>query len=488
MNSTIHNKFQIIGGVITLMVIVSLVIMYFVNRTEDTLPVATMATTTPLVATTTKEVFPPFELGFDDIEVTVYAEDLVDIDYMTTDLKGQLLITSSKQGVIRVLSDKDGDGISDERKLLLGNLKNPYGTAIDCISERRCWLYVAGEDKLVRYAYNADEIVGLLGEELRDFPDSKEHPLHALKIVEDLEGNKKIVIGIGSTCDVCNESDPVFATLITTDMNGINSAEYARGVRYVSDIAVDINGVIWATDLGRTDLKERESHDEINIIKEDLFYGWPICYGDNVHDFEFDTATYVREPCSAPIEEPSYITLSSDSNPTDIAFFPDRGWPLELRGDLLVAYGGGGDSGVEATIARYDSPSASSTMVKTFMTHWVNKAGISNGKPSAMHFDADGGLYVSDIDNGIIYKLTYIGDDNNLSIDIDGDNEQDGIDGCFVSGCNNELCGEDKLDSVCIYLPELSCFEFATCERQLSGSCAWSHSEKFQQCIETIEK
>ena len=45
--------------------------------------------------------------------------------------------------------------------------------------------------------------------------------------------------------------------------------------------------------------------DEINLIEEGGDYGWPVCYGDNVHDTDYDHNVYIRNPCMEPFEMPA---------------------------------------------------------------------------------------------------------------------------------------------------------------------------------------
>lgn len=56
-------------------------------------------------------------------------------------------------------------------------------------------------------------------------------------------------------------------------------------------------------------------------------------------------------------------------------------------------------------------------------------------------------------------------------------------DGCIVSGCSNELCGEEELYSTCEYKNEYACYQSAQCERQDDGDCGWTESEELIQCL-----
>jgi glucose/arabinose dehydrogenase len=83
------------------------------------------------------------------------------------------------------------------------------------------------------------------------------------------------------------------------------------------------DGTIWGTDMGRDLLGDDIPPDEVNILNENGNYGWPICYGMNIHDTDFDKNTYIRNPCSEPFETPAKIALQAHSAPLGIAFIPE---------------------------------------------------------------------------------------------------------------------------------------------------------------------
>ena len=81
------------------------------------------------------------------------------------------------------------------------------------------------------------------------------------------------------------------------DFNTEKLEEFARGLRNSVFMAIHpVSGDIWATEMGRDLLGDNTPPDEINIIKKDSNYGWPICYGKNIHDDSFDKNTYIRNP------------------------------------------------------------------------------------------------------------------------------------------------------------------------------------------------
>ena len=186
--------------------------------------------------------------------------------------------------------------------------------------------------------------------------------------------------------------------------------EYARGLRNTVFFTWDEKGRMWGTDMGRDYLGDDLPPDEINILSEDKNYGWPICYGKNIHDTNFDKNVYIRAPCEEPFETPAFIDLPAHSAPLGLAFIP-VGWPREYAGNLLVAYHGSWNRSVPTgyKIARITFDAAGNYIgAEDFMTGWLVEKGVI-GRPVDLLVN-QGVLYISDDRAGVIYKVEYKGD------------------------------------------------------------------------------
>jgi hypothetical protein len=59
-------------------------------------------------------------------------------------------------------------------------------------------------------------------------------------------------------------------------------------------------------------------------------------------------------------------------------------------------------------------------------------------------------------------------------------------DGCLVSGCSSQICGEASAGPVittCEWQPIYACYQTATCARQPSGECAWTPTPELEACL-----
>ena len=184
--------------------------------------------------------------------------------------------------------------------------------------------------------------------------------------------------------------------------------------------------------MGRDLLGDDTPPDEIDIIDSSSTgseqnpvpnFGWPICYGKNVHDTDFDHNTYIRNPCMEPFEIGSHIDLPAHSAPLGLAFFP-KDWPEEYRDDLLVAYHGSWNrsepTGYKIVRVKLDSR-GNFEGVEDFITGWLRRSddksevGVPTvvsgltpegalGRPVDLVFHK-GSLYISDDKAGVVYKV-----------------------------------------------------------------------------------
>jgi glucose/arabinose dehydrogenase len=174
------------------------------------------------------------------------------------------------------------------------------------------------------------------------------------------------------------------------------------------------DGKIWAADMGRDLLGDNIPPDEINIIDpaatSTADYGWPVCYGKNIHDTQFDKNTYIRNPCLEPFEKPSHIDLQAHSAPLGLAFVSSTyGWPQDYTGNLLVAFHGSWNRSIPTgykVVRLILDKNGGFVRQDDFITGWLegNKA---IGRPVGLTYDKNGRLYISDDKTGIIYRVEY---------------------------------------------------------------------------------
>jgi glucose/arabinose dehydrogenase len=276
-------------------------------------------------------------------------------------------------------------------------------------------MYVAETDKLSVFHYTPTSFKADQKKKLLDLPAGGNHVTRSLLLTKDGDDDI-LLISIGSSCNVCREKDTRRATIQYYNLRTGETGEYARGLRNAVFMATRPGtNQIWATEMGRDLLGDDIPPDEIDIIQKGKNYGWPNCYGQNIHDTAFDKNTYIRNPCMEPFETPSQIDLQAHSAPLGLAFVPSSGWPRDIRGDLLVAFHGSwnrtvptGYKIVRVKLDRDGKPEG----VEDFITGWLAN-GKKLGRPVDILMRDEGGLFISDDGAGIVYFLKPVGPDYN---------------------------------------------------------------------------
>jgi glucose/arabinose dehydrogenase len=288
-------------------------------------------------------------------------------------------------------------------------------------------LYIAEETKISKVAlYSEDSL-----HKIADLPEGGRHYTRTLLFGPD----GRLYVSIGSTCDVCNEKDERIASIYSMNKDGSDFKKEASGLRNSVFMATNpVDGSIWATEMGRDNLGNDLPPDEINIIdgpstnaqgQNPPDFGWPTCYGQNVHDTDFDPVKKPsgseeagKNPCNGKVTPA--VELPAHSAPLGLAFIPEEGWPEDLGNDLLVAFHGSWNrtepTGYKIARVKLNSSgkyegmdSTGSPQVEDFISGWLSADGkTSLGRPVDLLTMPGGSMYVSDDKAGVIYKVQYL--------------------------------------------------------------------------------
>ncbi|MEK7644572.1 MAG: PQQ-dependent sugar dehydrogenase [Patescibacteria group bacterium] len=392
----------------------------------------------------------PFNVP-EGFSISVYAKDLGTPRVLEADPLGNLLVSVPSEGKIMAIINQ-GENPSKIVTMIRG-LNSPHGLVSHCYNvpqgdgagvKEWCALLVAEENRVSKFTYEKEEWnnfiaadsdknepFALAGEAelLVELPGGGRHITRTILFkpmrfdYEESPGTTgQLFISIGSACDVCHESDVKRAVIMKADIDfsrGPKAANmvvgepkiYAKGLRNSVFMALNPETEeLWATEMGQDKLGDDLPPDEINIIRENQNYGWPICYGKNIHDTVFDKNTYIRNPCLAPFEIPSQIDLPAHSAPLGLAFVPDS-WGGEYENDLLVAYHGSWNrsapTGYKVARLIFDEQ-GNYTGSEDLITGWLADDGkTAIGRPAGLLFGRSGELYVSDDKAGVVYKIIH---------------------------------------------------------------------------------
>lgn len=327
--------------------------------------------------------------------IEIFAENLPGARVMAFDGFGNMWVSRTQQGTITQLEIAEGKVIRQGD--VFRNLRGPHGLAFDPTNPNL--LYFAEENKVTRVTLYSDDT----GQKIVDLPSGGGHSTRTLGFGPD----GRLYVSIGSSCNVCYETDKSRAAIYSMNLDGSDFKKFASGLRNTVFFTLNpVDGKMWGTDMGRDLIGDDLPPEEINIIEEGKDYGWPICYGNNIHDSNFDNKQYFRDPCADKI--PPKVEMQAHSAPLGLAFVPKGFGPTDWENDLIVAFHGSWNrsepTGYKLVRIKLDDK-GNYLGAEDFVTGWLQR-NSALGRPVDVLIQSGGVMYVSDDKAGVIYKIS----------------------------------------------------------------------------------
>ncbi len=357
--------------------------------TETALPQRT-ATATATVTSTPVPTIPASTVELEGADVPpgfslIKFADLYRPTGFAFDSQGSLYVTS-QDGNVYILQDENQDGRADTRTTFATGYYFPLGVAIH---EPRGEVYVSYQGAItVLKDTNGD---GRSDEErilVDDLPFDR-HQSDNLEFGPD----GWLYIGVGSTCDACDDPDPRSASILRFNVETGESEIFATGMRNPFDIAFQPEtGALFATDNGRDDLGMEGPFEELNQIVQGGDYGYPNCW--NEQD---------QPGCEETI--PPIAVFESHSSADGVDIYNGEGFPAEYRGNAFVSiFGSWLKAGVQTGVQRVILIPQGETYRAESSWFIRFPAGVM---PLPLLFGPDDAMYVGDYINDAIYRISY---------------------------------------------------------------------------------
>ncbi|HEV8532606.1 MAG TPA: sorbosone dehydrogenase family protein [Methylomirabilota bacterium] len=354
--------------------------------------VAGLALVSPSWAQAPSVSLPP---GF---HLEVFASDLGGPRFMTLDPAGTLLVSVPSRGRVVALPDKNGHGKLDAVVTVAEGLTQPHGLAF-----KDGQLYVAETGQVVRFHY--DSATMKASQPIVVVPSLPTGGHWTRTIAFGPDG--RLYVSIGSSCNICRESDSRRAAIMRYRPDGSGGVLFASGLRNAVGIAFHPStGVLWATVNERDWLGDDVPPDLITEVRERGFYGWPDCFAAGGKTF-VDSRVLKGDRCPS-MTAPS-LEIQAHSAPLGLAFYTGQQFPAEYRGSLFVAYHGSWNRSVPTgyKVVRIKLEGAKATAVEDFATGFLS-GGTVSARPVDLVVGRDGALFLSsDQFARDIFRITY---------------------------------------------------------------------------------
>lgn len=329
--------------------------------------------------------------------IAVYASNVPGARSMALGAKGTLFVGSRSEGKVYAVIDRNGDQKADEVITIASGLTSPNGVAF-----RNGALFVAEISRLLRF----DNIETRLSDPPEpvtvnaSFPDKSHHGWKFIRFGPD----GRLYVPVGAPCNVCEEKDPRFASIMRMNPDGSNLEIFARGVR--NTVGFDWHprsGELWFTDNGRDLLGDDLPPDELNRAPgSGLHFGFPYWHGRNIPDPEFGKKRSRNEFVPPEMELGPHVASLG------MRFYTGVMFPESYREQIFIAEHGSWNrserSGYRITLVRLKENRAVS--YEPFAEGWLQNGSV-RGRPVDLQVMPDGSMLVSDDKAGAIYRISY---------------------------------------------------------------------------------
>ena len=333
-------------------------------------------------------------------QIEIFASDLDSPRQMAEGKNGTIFV-GERGGQIIALSDSDGNGQADSKRVIAESLTYSTGVSIFegdlYFSEiSKIWKIKDIESWLQKNNSGLPEKILVTD----DLPDDKWHGWKWLQ--HDLKG--AIYTNVGAPCNICLSENPQYASILK--LSGDSWEYVAKGVR--NSVGFDFHPVtqkLFFTDNGRDWLGDDSPSCELNRVDEEgLFYGFPFQHAVNIKDPEvgdIDSGYDYVQPI---------LELGAHVAPTGIAFYDnDFHFPEEFKNNLFITLHGSWNRSskvgykVLRVVLNEDGAVISAEDV---VSGWLQGQNVL-GRPSAPFVASDGSLLISDDKANVIYRISY---------------------------------------------------------------------------------
>ncbi|MGM9452855.1 PQQ-dependent sugar dehydrogenase [Legionella bozemanae] len=326
-----------------------------------------------------------------DFILKPYVRNLDSPRFMYVTESGDLLITEPPKGNVLLIPYKK----PEQKRILLSGLNNPH--SMDVYEN---YLYIAEENAIGRIEFDAKEgrTMGRYERIIKNIPDDGGHWTRTIKFGPDGYG----YVSIGSSCNVCIEKNPLRASISRFKPGDDHMTVYATGLR--NAVGFDwspTDGGLYATENSRDYLGDHFPPDELNLIQENQFYGWPYANGDRVPDPKFGIG---QEQMINKSQIPVF-KFAAHQAPLGITFIKNPQSPLYKK--ALIAFHGSWNSSIKVGYKVVSLTFENGVITQNdFITGFL-KNGKVIGRPVHVVEGKDGELYLSDDFNGVIYLIEH---------------------------------------------------------------------------------
>lgn len=304
---------------------------------------------------------------------------------------------------ITLLRDTDGDGVADERSVLLEGLNSPFGMALVGHA-----LFVVNSDAVLRFPYTAgDTRITAAGAQVVALPAGPINHHWTRNIIVSPDA-KKLFVTVGSNSNVAERGMAVEAgraAIWEVDLHSGAHRVFASGLRNPNGMAWEPHsGALWTVVNERDELGSDLVPDYLTSVRDGAFYGWPYSYfGQHV-----DARVVPQQPALvARAIAPDYA-LGPHTAPLGLVSSAGSILPVAFANGMFIGQHGSWNrrprSGYKVIFVPFKDGRPDGMPVDV-LTGFLSDQGDAFGRPVGVALDRQGALLVADDVGNVIWRV-----------------------------------------------------------------------------------
>ena len=308
---------------------------------------------------------------------------------------------------ISLLRDTDGDGVADQRFVLLEGLHSPFGMAL--VGNK---LFVANSDAVLSFPYTeGDTRIAAPGTVVVALPAGPINHHWTKNIIASPDGSK-LYVSVGSNSNVGErgiEAEQQRAAVWQVDLTSGAHRVFASGLRNPVGMAWEAqSGALWTAVNERDEIGSDLVPDYMTSVRDGGFYGWPYSYyGQHVDE----RVKPQRPDLVAQALVPDYA-LGAHTASLGLASSVGTSLPAVFANGMFVGQHGSWNrrphSGYKVVFVAFKGGKPVDALPVDVLTGFLSADGKALGRPVGVALDKRGALLVADDVGNVVWRVSAI--------------------------------------------------------------------------------
>ena len=309
---------------------------------------------------------------------------------------------------ITLLRDTDGDGVADQRSVLLTGLNSPFGMAL--VGDA---LYVANTDAVLRFPYRTGDLqISQPGTRVLDLPAGTINHHWTKNLIASADGHT-LYVTVGSNSNVAENglaAEEGRAAIWALDIASGAHRIFASGLRNPNGLAWTPGAsagrpVLWTVVNERDELGDDLVPDYLSAVRDGAFYGWPHSY------FGAHVDSRVKPPRPDRVAAALVPDYALGAHTASLGLVASTGAQLPGFGNgMFIGQHGSWNrrphSGYKVVFVAFDGDHPASAPPVDVLTGFLDPDGHARGRPVGVALDRQGGLLVADDVGNVVWRVS----------------------------------------------------------------------------------